>query len=108
MTAFFWFFHFILWHYIVNFAKNQQLMPRKLTPTAGQKRTFLLHFIVFAIATVVMVMIHKKQGEHHWAYPWHAWIIAAWALSLIGHWCAVYTNYEDKGLEDYRKQESNG
>lgn len=83
-------------------------MPRKIVPTAGQKRTFFIHFIVFAIATVVMVMIHRKQGEHTWAYPWHAWIIAAWGLSLIGHWCAVYTSYEDKGMADYKKQETNG
>lgn len=83
-------------------------MSRKIIPTAAQKRTFLIHFIVFAIATVIMVMIHRKQGEHHWAYPWHAWIIAAWGLSLIGHWCAVYTSYEDKGLQEFERQENNG
>jgi len=83
-------------------------MPRKIVPTASQKRNFFIHFIVFAIATVIMVMIHRKQGEHHWAYPWHAWIIAAWALSLIGHWCAVYTSYDDHGMEDYKRQETNG
>ncbi len=83
-------------------------MPRKVVPTAGQKRTFFIHFVVFAIATVIMVMIHKKQGEHHWAYPWHAWIIAAWGLSLIGHGCAVFTSYEDKGMEEYHRQEHNG
>jgi len=83
-------------------------MPRKIVPTAGQKRTFFIHFVVFAIATVIMVMIHKKQGEHHWAYPWHAWLIAAWGLSLIGHWCSVYTNYVDKGTEEYKRQEKNG
>jgi len=83
-------------------------MPRKIVPTAGQKRILVIHFIVFAIATVIMVMIHHKQGEHHWAYPWHAWIIAAWGLSLIGHWCAVYTSYEDPGMDEYKRQETNG
>jgi len=83
-------------------------MPRKIVPTAGQKRTFFIHLIVFIIATIIMVMIHRKQGEHTWAYPWHAWIIAAWGLSLIGHWCAVYTSYEDPGMDDYKRQESNG
>ena len=81
-------------------------MPRKIIPTASQKRKFFIHLIVFAIATVIMVMIHRKQGEHHWAYPWHAWIIAAWSLSLIGHWCAVYTSYEDKGMEEYHRQDN--
>ena len=83
-------------------------MPKKIIPTAAQKRNFLIHFIVFAIATVIMVLIHRKQGEHTWAYPWHAWIIAAWGLSLIGHWCAVYTSYEDKGMTEFERQEKLG
>ncbi len=83
-------------------------MPPKLKPTAGQKRLLLIHFIVFAIATVIMVLIHKKQGEHHWAYPWHAWIIAAWGLSLIGHGCAVFTSEEDKGSDEFYRQTKNG
>jgi hypothetical protein len=83
-------------------------MPQKIKPTGRQKSIFLVHFIVFAIATVIMVMIHKEQGKEHWAYPWHAWIIAAWALSLIGHWCAVYTSYEDHGHTEYTRQEKNG
>ncbi len=83
-------------------------MPQKIKPTGRQKTMFFIHFIVFAIATVVMVMIHREQGKEHWAYPWHAWIIAAWALSLIGHWCAVYTSYEDAGHKEYTRQENNG
>jgi hypothetical protein len=79
-------------------------MLRKLKPTAKQKRNFLIHFIVFAIGVIVMVMIHHKQGEKEWAYPWHAWVIAAWGLSLIGHWCAVYTSYEDKGFDEFIRQ----
>jgi hypothetical protein len=83
-------------------------MPPKLVPTASQKRKFYIHCVVFAIATIAMVLIHHKQGEHHWAYPWHAWIIAAWGLSLIGHGCAVFTSYEDKYHQDYKRQEFNG
>lgn len=83
-------------------------MPRRIIPTAKQKRGFYIHLVIFAIATAIMFMIHHKQGEHHWAYPWHAWIIAAWGLSLIGHWCAVYTSQEDKGYADYHRQEKNG
>jgi hypothetical protein len=83
-------------------------MPQKIKPSASSKRTFAIHFIVFAIATVIMVMIHHKQGEHQWAYPWHAWIIAAWGLSLIGHWCSVYFDYEDRGLKEFNDQVKNG
>jgi hypothetical protein len=83
-------------------------MPKKLKPTGRQKSIFYIHLVVFAIATVVMVMIHREQGREHWAYPWHAWIIAAWALSLLGHGCAVYFSYEDKGHEEYKRQEING
>lgn len=83
-------------------------MHRKIVPTAGQKRGFFLHCLVFAIGVIIMVMIHHKQGELHWAYPWHAWIIAAWALSLLGHGCTVFTSYEDPGHAEYTRQENNG
>jgi len=79
-------------------------MPRRLVPTSGQKRNFVIHFIVFAIAVVAMVLIHKKQGEDGWAYPWHAWIIAAWSLAILGHFCAVFRSYEDKCYDEYRRQ----
>jgi len=45
------------------------------------------------------------KGVKGWAYPWHAWTIAAWALCLLGHWCIVYTSVEDKGYDTYRKQQ---
>lgn len=83
-------------------------MPQKIKPTGRQKSMFFLHTIIYAIGVIIMVMIHHKQGEHHWAYPWHAWIIAAWGLSLIGHGCAVFLSYDDKGHDDYRRMEQNG
>jgi hypothetical protein len=83
-------------------------MPKKIVPTAKAKRNFAIHFVVFAIATVIMVLIHRKQGEHGWAYPWHAWLIAAWALSLIGHWCSVFFDYEDQGLIEFNRQVNKG
>ena len=64
----------------------------------------MLHFVVFLIASAVMFFIHHKQGEKEWAYPWHAWIIAAWGLSLIGHFCAVYFSFEDEGEAEYKRQ----
>ncbi len=81
-------------------------MPRKLKPTASQKRTFWIHFVVFAIATIVMFVIHQGQSKDGWAYPWHAWIVAAWGLSLIGHGCSVYTNYEDPAMDEFKRQQA--
>jgi hypothetical protein len=87
--------------------QNYQSMAQKLKPTSGQKRTFMMHVVVFLIATAVMFFIHHKQGEKEWAYPWHAWIIAAWGLSLIGHYCAVYFDFEDKATVEYKRQLNN-
>ena len=82
-------------------------MPQKIKPTAGQKRIFFIHVIVFAIANAIMWLTYDN-GVDGWAYPWPAWITAAWALSLIGHWCALYTTFEDKGMVEYKRQEYNG
>jgi hypothetical protein len=82
-------------------------MPQKIKPTGRQKSMFLAHFVVFAIASAIMWLTYDN-GVEGWAYPWPAWITAAWALSLIGHWCAVYTSYEDKGMEEYQRQSHNG
>jgi len=79
-------------------------MSEKIKPTAKQKSALMLHFVIFAIATAVMFFIHHKQGEKEWAYPWHAWIIAAWSLSFLGHFCTVFFSFDDRGEKDYRKQ----
>lgn len=82
-------------------------MAQRIKPTARQKSIFLVHVVVFLIASAIMWLTYDK-GVKGWAYPWPAWITAAWALSLIGHWCALYTFYEDKGLDEYHRQEMNG
>lgn len=82
-------------------------MPKKLKPTARQKRILVIHAIVFAVVTTITWMVYKK-GVDGWAYPWPAWTTAAWALALIGNWCAVYTSYEDPGMDEYHRQEVNG
>jgi hypothetical protein len=82
-------------------------MPQKIKPTATQKRNFFIHLIVFLIASAIMWLTYDK-GVEGWAYPWPAWITAAWALSLIGHWCAVYTSFEDPGHEEFIRQTKNG
>jgi hypothetical protein len=79
-------------------------MSKKIQPTAKQKSMFIVHCIVFAIVTALSVMFYDK-GVKGWAYPWHAWTIAAWALCLLGHWCIVFTSVEDKGYDDYRRQQ---
>jgi hypothetical protein len=78
-------------------------MSQKIKPTASQKRTFFIHVLVFAIANILMWLTYDK-GADGWVYPWPAWITAAWGLSLIGHWCAVYTSFEDKGMDEYQRQ----
>jgi hypothetical protein len=82
----------------------------KIIPTAGQKRTFYLHLVVYIIATLAMIFVHKGQEKaaNGWVYPWHAWIIAAWGLGIIGHMCALWTSYDDPGMKDYEIQTKNG
>lgn len=82
----------------------------KIPPTAGQKRNFVIHLIVYLIAVAIMVIYHGSQEKaaHGWVYPWHAWIIAAWGLAVIGHMCALWTSYEDPGMVEYQRQAKNG
>ena len=81
-------------------------MPKKIKPTAAQKRNLVIHFLVFAVATIASWMLYDN-GVKGWAYPWPAWTTAAWGLALIGHWCAVYVSYEDKGHAEYTRQANN-
>lgn len=82
-------------------------MPQKVKPTGRQKQIFFIHAIVFAVVTAI-TWIFYDNGVEGWAYPWPAWTTAAWGLSLIGHFCAVYLSYEDAGHEEYKRQEVNG
>jgi hypothetical protein len=81
-------------------------MPQKILPTSGQKKIFVLHVLVFAIINALMWLTYDL-GADSWVYPWPAWITAAWGLSLVGHWCTLYTTYEDKGMDDYSRQLKN-
>lgn len=82
-------------------------MSKRIQPTGKQKTTFLIHFIIYAVATVLQLTMYNK-GATSWVYPWPAWTVAAWGLALIGHWCAVYRSYEDKGHDEYTRQAQNG
>ncbi len=83
---------------------------RKIPPTAAQKRGFFIHLVIFIIGVVAMFMIHagQEKAAGTWVYPWHAWPVAAWALAIIGHMCALWTTYEDKGLTEFNRMVENG
>ena len=80
-------------------------MPKRIKPTKRQISLLILHCIAFAIGVSIMWLTYDK-GVKGWAYPWPAWITAAWGLWLMGHFCVLFTSYEDKGLKEYKRQES--
>ncbi len=87
------------------FVQSKQVkMPTKIKPTGKDKSMLILHTVIFAIATALSWMMYDKH-DGHWAYPWPAWTTAAWALTLLGHFCLVFTSYEDKGYDTYRKEQ---
>ena len=81
-------------------------MTKRIQPTGKQKMMFVVHFIVFAIACFAMWSLYDK-GATGWAYPWPAWITAAWALALLGHACLVFRSYEDKAYDEWFRQTQN-
>ncbi len=79
-------------------------MANKIAPTSKQKSGFLVHLVIFAIVNVLIWMAYKGSMRidiKGWPYPWPAWITAAWALAVVGHWCSLWTNYEDKGYSKF-------
>lgn len=82
-------------------------MSKRIQPNGKQKTTFLIHLIIYAVASGLMLTMYDK-GATSWVYPWPAWPVAAWGLAVIGHWCTVYRNYEDKGHDEFTRQTLNG
>lgn len=83
----------------------------KISPTGRQKSIFFIHLLIFAVGVAAMFFIHARQEaaiNGAWVYPWHAWPVAAWALAVIGHWCALWTRYKDPAFEEYERQVRNG
>ena len=81
-------------------------MPTKIKPTGKQVSMLIVHFIVFLIGSAAMLyMYDPNHGHGKWVYPWPAWTVAAWGLCFIGHFCIVYTSYEDEGYAEYRRQQ---
>lgn len=79
-------------------------MPKKIKATGKQKSMFFLHAAVFTLATILSFMFYD-YGVKGWAYPWHAWTVAAWGLCLLGHGCIVFASTEDHGYDLYRQQQ---
>ena len=89
---------------LVIFAALIQIeMPKKIKPTGKQISMLALHAVVFAVVTAASWMLYDKH-DGHWAYPWPAWTTAAWALALLGHFCVVFTSFEEKGYEVFQQQ----
>ncbi len=75
-------------------------MPKKIAPTAKQKRNFTISAAVFVVASIIMLLTYDA-GAEHWVYPWPAWIVAAWGLVVFGQYCLVFQNYEDPWLDTF-------
>ncbi|MBL7774204.1 MAG: 2TM domain-containing protein [Chitinophagaceae bacterium] len=86
-------------------------MANKIAPTSKQKSTLMLHAVIFVVVNALLWYFYDKGSMRvdveGWAYVWPIWITAAWGLSLIGHWAAIHTNYEDAGNEEYLRQLEN-
>lgn len=84
-------------------------MPSKVAPSSSQKSKFYMHFVVFILANAAIWLYwYFVQGaKEKWVYPWGIWITAAWGLSLLGHWAALFTNYSDNGNDEYIRQTKN-
>lgn len=83
-------------------------MAKKIAPTGKQTSKLIIHAIIFAIANALIWYLHTDtlliESAKGVVYAWPAWITAAWALALIGHWAALYTNYEDPNRDEYLRQ----
>lgn len=81
-------------------------MVTRITPTSKQKRNFYIHTVVYFIAVIIMWVLHHQQGVKtgKWVYPLAAWPTAAWGLALIAHYCAIFRNYTDPGMEKYLRE----
>ncbi len=77
-------------------------MPKRIAPTAKDKKNFTIHAVIFVIASIIMLLTYKGSSDE-WVYPWPAWIIAAWALTLLAHACLVFYSYEDKNLDEFNR-----
>jgi hypothetical protein len=81
----------------------------KIPPTAKQKSILLMHCAAFIIVNAIAWFTWSRQAvpADGFKYPIHIWMTSAWALSLIAHWAALYTNREDKGMQMFKHDAAN-
>lgn len=82
-------------------------MPKKIPHTKKAVRNWMLHLLVFLVGNAILWYI-CYAGAEGWVYPWPAWITAAWGLTVVGHACLVWSNYEDKYYQEWVEQTKNG
>ncbi|MBL7705854.1 MAG: 2TM domain-containing protein [Taibaiella sp.] len=77
-------------------------MPKKIKHTKKQVSMFIVHLIVYLVASAAMWF---SLGPND--YPWPAWVIATWGLMVVGHACTIWYNYEDRGMDEFKRQLNN-
>ena len=68
-----------------------------------QKKRLYVHFVIFLIGSVFMVLINKilKYGE---TYDWFIWAITFWAFLFVIHAFNVFVTQKFMGLDWERGQ----
>ena len=68
-----------------------------------QKKGLYVHFVVFLIGSVFLILINKilKYGEE---YDWFIWAITFWAFLFVLHIFNVFVSQKFMGKEWERKQ----
>jgi 2TM domain len=81
----------------------------KIQPTAKQRSLLLMHLAAFIIVNAILwfLWMQKEVPADGFKYPIHIWMTSAWALSLVAHWAALYTNKEDKGMDMFKRDAAN-
>jgi hypothetical protein len=81
----------------------------KIAPTAKQRSLLLMHCAAFVVVNALLwfLWMQKATPADGFKYPIHIWMTSAWALSLIAHWAALYTNRADKGMDIYKRDAAN-
>jgi hypothetical protein len=75
----------------------------KIPATTKQNSVLLMHLIVFLVVNAILWYMWYKKAipADGFKYPIHIWMTSAWFLSLIAHWAAIHTQYQDKGMDKY-------
>jgi 2TM domain len=76
----------------------------KIPPTARQNSILMMHLVAFLVVNAIIWFVWYKGGA---GYAWPIWLTSAWFLSLIGHWAALHTRYEDAGMNKYMHDAKN-